>query len=67
MNEQVWQELELNQEYVDNREADYSGEEILQTQHRKDIRKLLERKLEERKLKLDFDELDGEFDWEDYN
>ena len=67
MNEQSLQELELNQEYVDNSELEFSEEEILQTQHRKDIRKLLERKLEERKLRADFDELDGEFDWEDYN
>ena len=67
MNEQSLQELELNQEYVDNSELEFSEEEILQTQHRKDISKLLERKLEERKLRADFDELDGEFDWEDYN
>ncbi len=67
MNRQDWHETESEQEFFDA--TDYSffdKEEAEQAQHRKDVRKLLERKLEERRLRHDLDELDGEFDWDDY-
>ncbi|MBA2710589.1 MAG: hypothetical protein H0U57_08370 [Tatlockia sp.] len=34
--------------------------------HRRQVRKVLEEKLERKRLKEELDELDGEFDWKDY-
>ena len=33
--------------------------------HRKQIRKLLEKRLEQKRLREEIDELDGDFDWGD--
>ncbi len=35
--------------------------------HKRQIRKLLEERLERKRLKEQFDELDGEFDWDELN
>jgi hypothetical protein len=67
MNKQNWHEVETEQEFFDA--SDYSFFEHIedtQVQNQKGMRKLLERKLEERRLRQDIDELDGEFDWSDF-
>jgi hypothetical protein len=43
------------------------NENIEELGHRKRIRKLLEDRLERKRLRNEFDELDGEFDWRDYD
>ncbi|MFC3909370.1 hypothetical protein ACFORL_09835 [Legionella dresdenensis] len=40
-------------------------EDAEELSHKKRVRKLLEQKLERKRLKEEFDELDGEFDWDD--
>ncbi|MBA2656215.1 MAG: hypothetical protein H0U70_04435 [Tatlockia sp.] len=34
--------------------------------HKRQVRKLIEERQELKRLKDDFDELDGEFDWDDF-
>ncbi|MCA0403980.1 MAG: hypothetical protein LCH30_09315 [Proteobacteria bacterium] len=34
--------------------------------HKRQVRKLLEEKLERKRLKEEFDELDGDFNWDDF-
>ncbi len=49
--------------------ADYTYEDEHDTgklSHRRQVRKMLEERLERKRLKEEFDELDGEFNWEDY-
>ncbi len=40
---------------------------IEQLEHRKAIKKLLEKRLERKRLREEFDELDGEFDWDEFD
>lgn len=35
--------------------------------HKKRVRKMLDEQLERKRLKAEFDELDGEFDWDEFN
>lgn len=34
--------------------------------HKRQVRKMIEDRLERKRLKEEFDELDGEFDWEEF-
>jgi hypothetical protein len=65
MIKQDWHEVESEQEFVDATDYRFFEQETAQVQHRRDMRKLLERKLEERRLRNNIDELDGEFEWDD--
>ncbi|MDP1604198.1 MAG: hypothetical protein Q8M03_13140 [Legionella sp.] len=57
----------LHREYDENKSfSDFSMEEDGdELSHKKRVRKLLEEKLERKRLKEEFDELDGDFDWEE--
>lgn len=45
---------------------DFSIDEDKETlSHKKRVRKMLEDRLERKRLKDEFDELDGEFDWDE--
>lgn len=59
--------MSLRKDYDDSYTFnDFSLEEdVEELSHKKRIRKLLEDKLEKKRLKEEFDELDGEFDWDD--
>ena len=46
-------------------EYSYEKEDAQELTHKRHVRRLLEDKLEQRRLKEEFDELDGEFDWDD--
>lgn len=49
--------------------SEYSYEEEEDTaslSHRRQVRKMLEDRLERKRLKEELDELDSDFDWEDY-
>lgn len=47
--------------------TDFSFENEENMSHKKRIRRLLEDKLEKKRLRDEFDELDGEFYWEELN
>lgn len=60
----------LHKDYEDKIFSDYSyDEDVSDLDHKKKIKRLLEEKLERKRLKDefkdDFDELNGEFDWDD--
>lgn len=63
----------LRRDYDENDEHSFSEfypEEEMNAEglkHKKHIRKRLEDRLERKRLKAEFDELDGEFDWEDFD
>ena len=47
--------------------SDYPMEEKAEDiSHKKKVRKLLEERLERKRVKAEFDELDGEFDWDEW-
>ena len=58
--------MSLHREW-DNYGADFMNERESpeDLDHRKKIRKLLEDKLEKKRLRDEIDELDGEFDWDE--
>lgn len=48
--------------------SDFSvDEDVEELTHKKMIRKQLDDHLERKRIKEEFDELDGEFDWEEFN
>ncbi|MBA3537782.1 MAG: hypothetical protein H0T84_14430 [Tatlockia sp.] len=50
--------------------SDYPFEEEKDSEkisHKREVRKILEERLERKRLKEEFDELDGEFDWDEFN
>ncbi|WP_115707102.1 PA3496 family putative envelope integrity protein [Legionella sainthelensi] len=61
--------MELHEDYDDQSFSDYSYDDDIESiSHRKNVRRLLEEKLERKRLKEefkdDFDELSGDFDWD---
>ncbi|CAM2995356.1 Uncharacterised protein [Legionella steigerwaltii] len=62
----------LHEDYDDQSFSDYNYDEDIDptdsTDHRKNVRRMLEEKLERKRLKEefkdDFDELSGDFDWD---
>lgn len=46
-------------------EQTYEEEDLDELSHKKRIRKMLEDRLERKRLKEEFDELDGEFNWDE--
>ncbi len=61
--------MDLHEDYDDQSFSDYNyDDDIESTAHRKNVRRLLEEKLERKRLKEefkdDFDELSGDFDWD---
>jgi hypothetical protein len=60
--------MDLHEEYDDQSFSDYKYDDEVDTAHRKNVRRLLEERLERKRLKDefkdDFDELSGEFDWD---
>ncbi|KTD00735.1 hypothetical protein Lgee_0999 [Legionella geestiana] len=47
---------------------DYSFEEdIGDIEHKKRVRRRLEERLDRKRLEAEFDELDGDFDWDDWD
>jgi hypothetical protein len=51
-----------DEQYFTEQEYD---EEIVDMPDKKRVRRLLEEKLERKRLRQEIDELDGEFDWDD--
>ncbi|QMT60003.1 MULTISPECIES: PA3496 family putative envelope integrity protein [unclassified Legionella] len=61
--------MDLHEDYDDQSFSDYNyDDDIESTAHRKNVRRMLEEKLERKRLKEefkdDFDELSGDFDWD---
>lgn len=61
--------MELNEDYDDHSLSDYNyDDDVDSVSHRKKVKRLLEERLERKRLKEefkdDFDELSGEFDWD---
>ncbi|KTC79288.1 hypothetical protein OQJ13_15260 [Legionella sp. PATHC035] len=59
----------LHEDYDDQSFSDYNyDDDIDSSDHRKNVRRMLEEKLERKRLKEefkdDFDELSGDFDWD---
>lgn len=50
----------------EHEQPSYEENDAEQLSHRKRVRKALEERLERKRLKEEFDELDGEFDWEEF-
>lgn len=62
----------LRREYDDEDQSfsnSFHEEEVSpeQLHRKKHVKKLLEDRLERKRLKEEFDELDGEFDWDDFD
>ncbi|WP_058534870.1 PA3496 family putative envelope integrity protein [Legionella saoudiensis] len=64
---------DLHEDYDDQSLSDYSYDDdadATDTAHRKNVRRMLEERLERKRLreefKDDFDELSGEFDWDSF-
>lgn len=62
---------DLHEDYEDQSFSDYSyDDDATDTTHRKNVRRMLEERLERKRLreefKDDFDELSGEFDWDSF-
>lgn len=59
--------MSLHRESDDNYSfSEYTmDEDVEELSHKKRVRKMLEDRLERRRLKEEFDELDGEFDWDE--
>jgi hypothetical protein len=59
--------MDLHEDYDDQSFSDYYDDDG-ETAHRKNVRRMLEDRLERKRLKDefkdDFDELNGEFDWD---
>lgn len=61
--------MSLYREYEEESESfsDYSMEDdIGDISHKRLVKKRLEERLERKRLKDELDELDGEFDWDDF-
>ncbi|KTD10788.1 hypothetical protein Lgra_1754 [Legionella gratiana] len=61
--------MELHEDYDDQSFSDYNYDDDVESMnHRKNVRRMLEDKLERKRLreefKDDFDELSGDFDWD---
>ncbi|PWY56339.1 hypothetical protein DGG96_03060 [Legionella qingyii] len=61
--------MDLHEDYDDQSFSDYNyDDDIESSAHRKNVRRMLEEKLERKRLKEefkdDFDELSGDFDWD---
>ncbi len=61
--------MDLHEDYDDQSFSDYNyDDDVESTTHRKNVRRMLEEKLERKRLKEefkdDFDELSGDFDWD---
>lgn len=60
--------MDLHEEYDDQSFSDYNYDDDTDSTHRRNVRRILEEKLERKRLqeefKDDFDELSGEFDWD---
>lgn len=60
----------LHEDYDDPSFSDYNYDDDAGTEHKKNVRRMLEDKLERKRLKNefkdDFDELSGEFDWDSF-
>ncbi|STY29023.1 Uncharacterised protein [Legionella wadsworthii] len=61
--------MDLHEDFDDQSFSDYNyDDDIDSSAHRKNVRRLLEEKLERKRLKEefkdDFDELSGDFDWD---
>lgn len=60
--------MSLHEDYDDQSFSDYKYENETDIEHRKNVRRMLEDRLERKRLKDefkdDFDELSGEFDWD---
>lgn len=61
--------MELHEDYDDQSLADYNyDDDIDSVDHRKNVRRMLEDKLEQKRLREecsdDFDELSSDFDWD---
>ncbi|MFT4059426.1 MAG: hypothetical protein QM652_07745 [Legionella sp.] len=60
--------MDLHEDYNDSSFSDYNYDDDVDTEHKKNVRRMLEDKLERKRLKDefkdDFDELSGEFDWD---
>ncbi|EHL29128.1 hypothetical protein [Legionella drancourtii] len=60
--------MDLHEDYDDQSFSDYKYDDDIDIKHRKNVRRLLEERLERKRLKDefkdDFDELSGEFDWD---
>lgn len=62
--------MSLPREQNDNQhvfEPNKVQDDVSDLAHRKHIRKRLEDRLEEKRLRDEFDELDGEFCWDEFN
>lgn len=60
--------MDLHEDNDEQSFSDYNFDDEVDTTHRKNVRRLLEERLERKRLKDefkdDFNELNGEFDWE---
>jgi hypothetical protein len=60
--------MDLQEDNDDQSFSDYNYDDEINSTHRKNVRRLLEERLERKRLKDefkdDFDELSGEFDWD---
>ena len=61
--------MDLHEDYYDDQSfSDYHYDDDADSTHRRNIRRILEEKLERKRLKEEFkdelDELSGEFDWD---
>jgi hypothetical protein len=64
--------MDLHEDYDDQSLSDYSyDDEVESTAHSKNVKRMLEERLERKRLKEefkdDFDELSGDFDWDDWD
>lgn len=59
--------MSLNKDYDETQYFnDFTPEgTVEELSHKKRVRKMLEDRLERKRLKEEFDELDGEFDWDE--
>lgn len=60
--------VDLHEDYDDQSFSDFNYEDEPDVAHRKNVRRMLEERLEQKRLrdefKDDFEELSGEFDWD---
>lgn len=60
--------MDLHEEYDEKSLSDYNYDDEVDVSHRKNVRRLLEDRLERKRLKDefkdDFDELSADFDWD---
>ncbi|MBA2651822.1 MAG: hypothetical protein H0U73_06115 [Tatlockia sp.] len=60
-------EYEQDEEYNSSEHLPEEEDETERLSHKRHVRKIIEDRLERKRLKEDLDELDGEFDWEEYD